>query len=138
MNFVQTQQAFMPHMQPTLIPRVDVLETDDDVIYVFELPGADPDNIELEISRGELYLSAPLQEHDYKGKAQFLYRERQPGRYFRVLIPPPNADGDAAVADYKNGLLEIHFPKINRKKVRKQASSPTSQEGSSPSSRRAK
>ncbi|MGE5416117.1 MAG: Hsp20/alpha crystallin family protein [Acidobacteriota bacterium] len=129
MPHAATRQSFTGQSDPTITPRIDVLETENDVIYLFEMPGADPDEIDLEIGIGELYLSAPLLEKTYKGQVDFLYRERQPGRYFRVLVPPNNADGDTVKADYENGLLEVKFPKkaaaTTNKRTRKQVAART-------------
>ncbi|MGE5403676.1 MAG: Hsp20/alpha crystallin family protein [Candidatus Saccharibacteria bacterium] len=124
-----TRHTMTAQSDPTITPRVDVLETENDVIYLFELPGADPDEIDLEIGIGELYLSAPLLEKTYKGQINYLYRERQPGRYFRVLVPPNNADSNTIKADYENGLLEVKFPKktaaATNKRTRKQVAART-------------
>lgn len=128
MPHMTARQSMTGQSDPTITPRVDVLETENDVIYVFEMPGADPDEIDLEMGVGELYLSAPLLEKTYKGQVEYLYRERQPGKYFRVLVPPHNADGDTVKADYENGLLEVKFPKkaaTANKRTRKQVAART-------------
>lgn len=92
--------------------RVDVEETDKNFLVTAELPGVDPDNIDLNISDNRLTLSAQIGgEKEEKGK-QYIRRERHYGtvqRSFDFSHRP--IDAEKATADFKNGMLEITLPK---------------------------
>lgn len=98
----------------SVLPRVDILDTEAHVIYLFELPGAEPDKLSLEISPSEVALNAPMETTARFERAAFLYQERPKGTYARLLTPPPNVDLDNVSADYRYGLLEVRFPKKQR------------------------
>jgi len=98
----------------TLVPRLDVLDTQEEVIYLLELPGTDEDRIDLEVSKTELLLSAPVISDQYD-KAVFLYQERVPGSYYRQVAVPAQVNADQVQANYANGILEVRFPKKDDK-----------------------
>ncbi len=92
-------------------PRVDILENESSVIYLFELPGADAQKLNLEVSATEIYLTAPLAIKKHYENARFIYRERPGSDYSRVLSIPRGAVIDDIKADYHNGILEVVIPK---------------------------
>lgn len=102
----------------TLVPRLDVLDTQEEVIYLLELPGTDEDRIDLEVSTSELLLSAPVISEQYD-KAVFLYQERVPGSYYRQVAVPAQVDANQVQANYANGILEVRFPKRDDKETLK-------------------
>ncbi|MCL6448338.1 MAG: Hsp20/alpha crystallin family protein [Armatimonadetes bacterium] len=107
--------AFLhPAANQGVLPRVDIVDADGHIVYLFELPGADPDKIDLEVSPGELTVRAPLETAEKYAKASFLYQERPKGTFFRLLTPPANVDLENISADYRHGLLEVRFPKKQR------------------------
>ena len=92
-----------------VLPRVDVLETDKEFIYVFEVPGPDPEQINIEVSAREIALTGP-ESAAYRA-TRYHYLERPRGRYMRLLRTPPNVNTNDVTARYRNGELELHLPK---------------------------
>jgi len=91
-------------------PPVDIVETDTQIIYIFDLPGVEADKANLEISSQEIAISASI-ESPAKYNGRYLHQERIKGIYARILSAPPNVDIDKVNANFKNGLLEVFFPK---------------------------
>lgn len=99
----------------SIVPRVDVIETDSAVIYAFELPGADGKQLNLEISDTEVALNAPMSHPKKHIKSTYVYQERPKGSYIRLLKPPLGVNLEEAKANYENGILEVTFPKTQQK-----------------------
>lgn len=93
---------------PSLIPRLDVLDTGVHIIYVFEIPGVDPDSLVLEVSEQELALKGKMVNPAPRG-FNYLHQERAAGDYIRLVTPPTNVDVENIAAEYKNGLLSVQF-----------------------------
>ncbi|MGE5372011.1 MAG: Hsp20/alpha crystallin family protein [Solirubrobacterales bacterium] len=129
--------AFQPNprmMQaPSILPRLDMLETADSVIYLFEIPGADPDHIGLEISRSEVVLSAPIMSISDYGEVTSIYMERNAGAYYRMAATPPGAEPDEVSAAYKNGILEVIFHKSDRRRAPRQPAAAKATKSAAPS-----
>ena len=110
-------QKYIPNIPSgeNIVPRVDIIETEKDIIYVIEIPGAEPDKIELDIEYNQLFINSQLASVKLEGNFGYLYRESLPGNYVRVLNLPVNVDTNQANTLFKNGILEVSFRKINAK-----------------------
>ena len=76
-----------------------------------ELPGVDPDNVELSISDDILTVSGEkLSTREERGETWF-FSEREYGAFSRSFRLPPDADADGIAADMKDGVLTITIPK---------------------------
>lgn len=116
-DFIQPHAALGSQAAPSILPRMDVLETADRIVYLFEIPGIDPAQLNLEASRSELVVSAPLASHAGYGEISSLYLERASGNYYRMVVPPGNVNADSIEANYKNGILEVAIPKTGRRQT---------------------
>jgi len=100
----------------TIIPKVNIIETDSSFVYICDLAGADGNQLNLEISAHEIAISAPVVNPiDKHPNARYIYQEWTGGSYARLLVPPANVDLDEVKADFKDGILEINLPKLSNK-----------------------
>lgn len=97
----------------TIMPRVDIIDTGDQVVYLMDVAGADPDKLVLEISPSEVALSGPVSDKIPQGTP--LYAERPRGTYARLLALPRDVDHDGVTADLTNGVLVVRFNKKGTK-----------------------
>jgi HSP20 family protein len=95
----------------TWVPAVDVYETDDDLVYAFDLPGIPQDKIAIEFEDGSLTVSAERERSEEVKQERFYRFERRHGSFSRTIGLPQGVDEDAINADYKHGVLEIHVRK---------------------------
>jgi HSP20 family protein len=88
----------------------DVLETNDSVIVKVNLPGVSPENVELNLERNLLTLTAKLEETQPEN-AKFLHRERVVGEQKRVVQIPVRIAGDKVEANLEHGVLTVTIAK---------------------------
>jgi HSP20 family protein len=99
------------------IPDVDIEETDDAWMVQADLPGAKPDDVDVELNDGELVIHGEIKEEERAGVLR--RRARRVGRFeYRVQLPGDvNADGiDAQLHD---GVLSIRVPKAAKSQPRR-------------------
>jgi HSP20 family protein len=88
----------------------DVLETNDAVIVKVNLPGVSPENVELNLERNLLTLTAKLEDSLPEG-AKFLHRERVVGEQKRVVQIPVRIAGEKVEANLEHGVLTVKIVK---------------------------
>jgi len=92
-------------------PRMDIYETDKDIVAEVELPGVDPKNIEVEVQDNALKVEAKSEEKKEEKKKGYYRKELNKGYYKRVIPLPVEVKDEKAEAKYEDGLLKITIPK---------------------------
>jgi HSP20 family protein len=87
-----------------------------------ELPGANKEDIAIEIEGARVSLSAKTNSHTEKKEGdKVLYSERTSESYARSFELPQAVDSNAAVAKFENGLLTLNLPKKDAPQTRRVA-----------------
>jgi len=100
-------------------PAVDVWETEDEIVYAFDLPGIPEDKISVELEEGALTVSGERERTDEVSGELFYRFERRFGTFSRTIGLPQGTTEDGIKADYRNGVLEIHVRKPEEPKPRR-------------------
>jgi len=108
-----------PEIPKIRTPRMNISETEDKVIAEVELPGVDPENIEVEVKDNYLKIEAKKKEEKEEKKKGYFRREISAGYFKRVVPLPVEVEEEKAEAEYENGILRIEIPKKAPKKVEK-------------------
>lgn len=91
----------------------------DELHVTFDIPGVQPDDIDLTVERNQLVLTVERRlEEDQEGE-QWVVRERPVGRFTRQVLLGDNLDTGQMQADYANGVLELTIPVAEEAKPRK-------------------
>ena len=98
------------------VPAVDVWETDNELVYAFDLPGIPEDKIAVEYEEGALTVTGERERTQELSDDRFYRFERRYGTFARTIALPQGVSEDAVSADYKNGVLEIHVRKPEQPK----------------------
>ena len=93
------------------VPAVDVWETDDELVYSFDLPGIPESAIDVELHDDTLTVSAQREQSQERSQDGFYRVERRFGTFTRTLGVPQGVAADAVKADLKDGVLEVRVPK---------------------------
>jgi HSP20 family protein len=97
---------------------VDGVRRESDVLLRFDVPGIDPESIEITVDRGVLSVSAKRQE-EHGETDRFFVRERPMGTVTRRVYLSDTLNADGIQASYSNGVLEVTVPVAERAKPRK-------------------
>src|SRR5580704_17404987 len=102
----------------TYDPFARATRRDGDVLLRFDVPGIDPESIEVTVDRGVLSVSVKREEERAESD-KFFVRERTFGTFTRRLSLSKNLNADAVEAAYNNGILEVRIPVLEQAKPRK-------------------
>ena len=99
-------------LQPVAWPPLgDIEETEQNYVIRVELPGLDKNKVKVVVENGVLTLSGERDlERKVEGKT-FHRVERSHGIFSRSFTLPEDVDSESVVANFKDGLLEIHVAK---------------------------
>ena len=89
-----------------------------------ELPGINPDNVDLHVYSDRLTLSAEKKSEVKEGgdDKSYFRSERRYGKIERVLSFPVEADPESAKASFKNGVLTVEISEKSQDKAHKKVS----------------
>lgn len=99
-------------------PNVDIVETSDEVIVFADMPGVGSENIDIHFENGELFLHGKVADRIPEG-ARAISREYGLGDFYRVFTISEQVDSEKITAEYRDGVLVLHLPKVEAAKPRK-------------------
>ncbi|MEU8171591.1 Hsp20/alpha crystallin family protein [Microbispora hainanensis] len=113
-----TRSAFGGTETGWAVMPLDGVRRKDDVMLRFDLPGVDPDSIDVTVDRGVLSVSA-RREEELGDDDRVFVRERTMGQFTRRVYLPEHLDSERIEADYHNGVLTLRIPVLEQAKPRK-------------------
>ena len=90
---------------------VDVFEKDGSIVVKAEMPGIDPDKIDVTVVGNELRISGEREEEKEVKEEQYYRSERTYGHIYRALMLPEGCNTEQIAAKAKDGVLEVVIPK---------------------------
>lgn len=111
-----TQQVFGTSARPAVMP-MDAWREGEDFYVELDLPGIDPESLDLDIERNVVTVKASRPQLD--PDRSMLAAERTRGVFSRQLFLGENLDTDAIRADYRDGVLRLVIPVAEKAKPRK-------------------
>jgi HSP20 family protein len=100
-------------------PPLDVWETENEIVYAFDLPGVPEDRISIEFESGAVTVSAERERTAEVSQDRFYRFERRHGTFARSIGLPEGVTEDEIRADYRDGVLELHVTKPKAPEPRK-------------------
>jgi HSP20 family protein len=93
-------------------PAVDILETENELVFRADTPDINPEHIEVQVENGTLTLKGERNiEKDERVVKGYHRIERSYGAFARSFTVPDMVDAEGVRADYAHGVLTISFPK---------------------------
>jgi len=100
-------------------PLMNVWTSDDGLVVDAELPGANPDDVDISVMADELTISGRINATT-RQEGETLHRQERPsGEFSRTLQLPFRANSEGVRAAFKNGLLRISIPRSEEEKPKK-------------------
>ena len=100
-------------------PPLNVWSSAEGLTIDAEMPGVDPQDVEISVVVDELALHGKVNMQDPAAGETVLRRERPAGEFQRTLQLPFRANTGAVKATFKNGILRIAIPRSEEEKPRK-------------------
>ena len=121
-QFFNTDQLFNP--QPlkwqteteTVLPKVNVIETDNSFYLEAETPGIQDNDIEIEVHNGVLTIKGHSENNSDKEKENYYIREFTSKSFERSFRLSDRVDTQQVSAKIKNGVLKVDLPKYEQVK----------------------
>jgi HSP20 family protein len=98
---------------------VDVYQTADDIVVESAIAGVKPEDIDVNVTSDSISIRGARHHEQEVRESDYLYQECYWGRFARSIILPQEIDPENAEVSFKNGILTVRLPKVNKRKTRK-------------------
>ena len=92
-------------------PFIDIKETKDNLIINAEIPGIEPEDLEISVTEDILTIKGEMKSEISEDKGNYRRMERRYGTFSRTLQLPCKVKTQDVNARYKKGILHIALPK---------------------------
>ncbi len=110
-----------PTIRASVAPHADVYKTDKGYRIVVELPGADPDSIDVKAYEDRIEVAARIPK---RGEGTPIIRETITGEVRRTFQMPKEIIPDEVEAVFEHGVLVIDAPIVEEKPVKVEVKTP--------------
>jgi HSP20 family molecular chaperone IbpA len=101
----------------TYVPRVDILENEDEIVLYADMPGVDSESLDIQFEDRQLTIHGKV---DWRhSEMNFVGGEYGVGDFYRTFTIGETIDPEKISAEIKNGVLKLHLPKAEAAKPRK-------------------
>jgi HSP20 family protein len=98
---------------------VDVYQTDDDIVVRSTIAGARIEDIDIQVTQEMITIKGHRKPEEPISSDQYYHRELYWGPFSRAIVLPVDVDHENAKASYKNGILTIRLPKLEKVRTKK-------------------
>jgi HSP20 family protein len=100
------------------VPAINILEKDDSMQITADLPGLNPEDVEVTVEQGVLNIRGERKFEDAAEGETFHRVERLYGVFERNFTLPNSIDTDKIEAKFNNGVMVLTLPKREESKPR--------------------
>jgi len=100
-------------------PAVNIWTGDDNALLTAEIPGVDPDKIEVTVKNDTVTIRGNRELDDLSEGESYLRQERGAGTFVRSFSLPFHVDGDKVSAQYQKGILQLTLPRAEADKPKR-------------------
>ncbi|GAB4428343.1 MAG: Hsp20/alpha crystallin family protein [Anaerolineales bacterium] len=104
---------------PPRYPAINIWTNDNEQIISAEMPGVNPDDIEIDVTGDALSISGERKPDETTKEIHYHRRERSYGSFSRTVQLPFMVDTNKVDATLKNGVLMIRLPRAEADKPKK-------------------
>jgi HSP20 family protein len=112
------RQAGSPGFSAGVFPAINLTEDKDNFYVRAELPGVSADALDIQATGKTIAISGERTIAPESQTAKYHRREREAGRFSRIIELPGDIDADKVSAGLANGILTITIPKAEDAKPR--------------------
>ena len=97
-------------------PLVDVMETENSIIVITDLPGVKKEDIDIDISEDSIDITAKFEDEINEEGANYIKKERSYGETKRSISLPAQINVKEATAKFNDSILTVNLPKLMEEK----------------------
>jgi len=101
------------------VPNIDVIDRDDQIVLRAEVPGIDKNDLEVTVSDNSVTIKGQTKREEKEEKGNYYRCEMSRGAFSRTVALPDFVNSSDAIAKFKDGVLELTMPKLEKAKRRK-------------------
>lgn len=98
---------------------IDVYQTPSDIVIKSTIAGVKPDDLDITITNDMVTIRGKREKDQEIKTENYYYQECYWGAFSRSIILPLDIEAEKAEAIFKNGILTIRLPKIEKVKTKK-------------------
>ena len=127
MNDLFSRVQRQPFNRTGFAPLLDAFHRDNALVVRVELPGINPNDVQLELTDNVLVIRGERQHEGHVEEGSWVRRERSYGAFERQIVLPDGTDPETITANFDLGVLEVTIPHpkaVEPKKVQIQVGAP--------------
>ena len=98
----------------SFIPLAEMLETEDKIYLKVEIPGMEPNDINIRVTRDSVMISGERQTESRWHQNKTVHSEFSYGKFSRVISLPTSVNNNDVKGDYQNGIVTLELPKAKQ------------------------
>jgi len=104
--------------EPLFTPQVDIIEKEDAILILADMPGVAKDSVDVVLEEGVLSINGKVRSDALEGM-RLRSREYEMGNFHRCFSVGEGLDPDGVEAAMKDGVLRLSIPKAERYQPRR-------------------
>jgi HSP20 family protein len=108
---------FMPWIALPPAPKLDVIDRDSSVLVRAEVPGVPKNHLAVEASDESVTIKGEVQHDERREEEHYRLSETSRGMFERTVRLPTAVDSTRAKATFKDGVVEVMLPKVDRSRT---------------------
>jgi HSP20 family protein len=101
------------------VPSIDVIDRSNEVLVRAEVPGIEKDDLDVSIADRTLTIKGSSRKEEKEQKDDYFRHEIRSGTFSRSVLLPADVNAGEAKASFKDGVVELHLPKLRASKRQK-------------------
>jgi HSP20 family protein len=101
----------LPEMK---VPKVDVIDRENEVVVKAEIPGVEKKDLDITVGEDTVTIKGSTRHEEKEEKGDYYRCEISRGAFSRTVALPATVDGAKARAGFKDGVLELTLPKVEK------------------------
>jgi HSP20 family protein len=96
------------------VPKVDVVDCENEVLVKAEIPGVEKKDLDISVGEDSITIKGSTRREEKEEKGDYYRCEIARGAFSRTVALPATVDGTKARASFKDGMLELTLPKVEK------------------------
>ena len=96
------------------VPKMDIVDRDNDVLVRVDLPGVKKEDVDVSLTDNTVTVKGSTSEEKKEEEGDYYRCETMQGSFSRTMSLPSEVDGSKAKSTFKDGVLEVVAPKLEK------------------------